>query len=176
MKVDAVGTGLVLMLAAGLLVSSAAPQNGPGETGEANAVVRGRAIFEDQGQCLTCHLVANHGSLVGTDLTEVGVNLTPLQLRDALIHPRSEVQGQNQLYSVVTRDGTVHTGKLLNQDHFSLQMLDATGKLMAFQRDGLRASHLVPTKPMPSYQDKLTGRQLDDLIAFLTSLRGVTPQ
>ena len=176
MKVDAVGTGLVLMLAAGLLVAPAAPQNGPAENAEASAVVRGQAIFEDQGRCLTCHLVANHGSLVGTDLTEIGLKMTPLQLREAVVHPRPEVQGTNQLYSVVTREGTVHTGKLLNQDHFSLQMLDATGKLMTFQRDSLRASHLVQTKPMPSYQDKLTGRQLDDLIAFLTSLRGVMPQ
>jgi quinoprotein glucose dehydrogenase len=176
MKVDAVRTGLILIFAAGLLARAVVSQNGPGETAEAGAIVRGQAIFEDQGKCLTCHFVANHGSLVGTGLTEIGLKLTPLQLRDALVHPQPEVQAQNQLYSVVTRDGTVHTGKLLNQDHFSLQMLDATGRLMAFKRDSLRASHPVQPAPMPSYQDKLTGRQLDDLIAFLTSLRGVTPQ
>jgi putative heme-binding domain-containing protein len=176
MNIHAIGTSLILMLAAGFLVSPAAPQNGPGNTTEASAVVRGQAIFEDQGKCLTCHLVANHGSLVGTDLTEIGLKMTPLQLRDALIHPRPEVQGQNQLYSVVTRDGTGYTGKLLNQDDFSLQMLDATGRLISFKKDGLRASHLTDTAPMPSYKEKLSDRQLDDLIAFLTSLKGVTPQ
>jgi quinoprotein glucose dehydrogenase len=176
MKVDAMRTGLILIFAAGLLARPVVSQNGPGETAEAGAIVRGQAIFEDQGKCLACHFVANHGSLVGNDLTEIGLKLTPLQLRDALVHPRPEGQGQSQLYSVVTRDGTVHTGKLLNQDHFSLQMLDATGKLMSFKRDGLRASHPVQPAPMPSYRDKLTGRQLDDLIAFLTSLRGVTPR
>jgi quinoprotein glucose dehydrogenase len=176
MKVDVIATGLILIFAAGLLARPVVSQNGPSETAEAGAVVRGQAVFEDQGKCLTCHFVANHGSLVGTDLTEIGLKLTPLQLREALIHPQPEVRGENQLYSVVARDGTIHNGKLLNQDRFSLQMLDDTGRLIAFKRDGLRAYHPVQPAAMPSYQDKLTGRQLDDLIAFLTSLRGVTPR
>ena len=57
-------TGLILIFAAGLLARPIVSQNGPGETAEAGATVRGQAIFEDQGKCLTCHFVANHGSLV----------------------------------------------------------------------------------------------------------------
>ena len=162
-------TGLILIFAAGLLARPMVSQNGPGETAEAGAIVRGQAIFEGQGKCLTCHFVANHGSLVGTDLTEIGLKLTPLQLRDALVHPRPEGQRQNQLYTVVTRDGTVHTGKLLNQDHFSLQLLDATGKPDGIQEG--RPARLSPGTAstdafLPGQAHRPAARRPDRLLNF----------
>lgn len=139
-------------------------------------LARGQAIFEGKGRCLVCHYVANHGSLLGPDLSEIGAQMTPVQLENALLDPAPEVQPQNRLYSVVTREGANFTGKLLNQDRFSLQMLDSKEQLIAFEKSDLLQYHFVKTPPMPPYRDRLNSKELADLIAFLGSLQGVKQQ
>lgn len=136
-------------------------------------VARGQTIFEGKGRCLTCHYVANHGSLLGPDLSDIGTRMTSAEIESALVAPEAEVQAQNRLYSVVTREGATFTGKLLNQDRFSLQMLDSERQLMAFEKSDLRQYGFAKTPPMPSYRDKLNQQELADLVAFLVSLKGV---
>jgi cytochrome c1 len=83
---------------------------------------------------------------------------------------------KTRLYRVVTRGGKTITGKLLNQDPYSLQMLDSEGRLVAFQRAELRDAGFAQTPPMPSYHDKLSSEEQADLIAYLASLKGAAPQ
>ena len=73
---------------------------------------------------------------------------------------------------IVTRAGKVVRGKLLNQDPYSIQMLDSDGNLVAFDRSALREAGFEPATPMPSYKSRLTPQQQADLLAFLASLRG----
>lgn len=136
----------------------------------------GEAIFKGQGGCLSCHRVLDDGSRLGPDLSDVGSRLAVDALRASLIEPNPEVQSQYRSYRVITRDGTVITGKLLNQDQFSLQMLDSNEKLRAFQKSDLREYNFVKTAPMPSYQGKLSPEELTDLIAYLASLKGPAKQ
>jgi hypothetical protein len=86
------------------------------------------------------------------------------------------VQPNNRLYRVVTHGGKTITGKLLNQDVYSLQMLDSEGRLLAFQRAELGDAGFVQTPPMPSYRDKLSSQEQADLLAYLASLKSVMPQ
>ena len=72
----------------------------------------------------------------------------------------------------MTRRGATITGKLLNQDSFSLQLLDASGRLVSVAKADLREYALLKTSPMPSYRDKLTGQELADVVSYLASLRG----
>ena len=86
------------------------------------------------------------------------------------------MQLKNRIYRVVTRGGKTITGKLLNQDEYSLQMIDSAGQLVAFQRADLRDAGFVQTPPMPSYRDKLSAEEQADLLAYLGSLKNVTPE
>jgi len=132
---------------------------------------RGKAIVEGSGGCLACHRVDDKGTQAGVDLTEIGSARTAEQLEKALTDPSAEVHPQNRLYRVTTREGITVTGKLLNQDQFSLQMLDGKGRLVAFQRSNLRESGFIPTPSMPSYKEKLNPQQLQDVIRFLATLK-----
>jgi putative heme-binding domain-containing protein len=133
---------------------------------------RGKEIFEGKGQCLTCHRVRTTGSRVGPDLTDIGMLRRTGELQTSLVDPDAEVLEANRYYRVVTKDGQTVTGRLLNEDTFSVQLLDSTEKLRSFKIADLREHAFVAKSPMPSYRDKLTSAELADVIGYLTSLKG----
>jgi cytochrome c oxidase cbb3-type subunit 3 len=153
------------------LRSVAAESGSVSGTGDA---ARGRAIFEGKGACQTCHSVRNTGSFVGPDLTDIGALRRAVQLERSLLNPDAEILAQNRTYRVVTREGATITGKLLNRDTFTIQLMDAQG-LRSFQKANLRESGFVEKSPMPSYKDKLSEQELADLVSYLVSLKGIQP-
>ena len=135
--------------------------------------VRGKAIFEGKGQCLNCHRVRTTGSRVGPDLTDIGMLRRAVELRRSVLEPDVEVLASNRYYRVVLKDGQTVTGRLLNQDTFSVQMLDSNEKLRTFKMTDLKERAFFPKSPMPSYKDKLTDAEVADLLGYLTSLKGL---
>jgi putative heme-binding domain-containing protein len=146
------------------------------ETQVSGDSAHGQAIFEGKGACLSCHRVGDRGSRLGPNLSDIATQRSVEDLQKALIDPSQEVAAENKLYRVVTRDGREITGKLLNQDIYSLQMLDSKEHLVAFQKSTLREFNFVQTPPMPSYRDKLSAGEQTGLIAYLATLRGVVKQ
>jgi putative heme-binding domain-containing protein len=175
MKVHSYRLLLAMLLSAAALLSQESVSSDPGHIAVPEDVRRGETIFEDKGGCLACHGVGMHGSLVGPDLSNIGAQLMPEQLRDALLSPAREVRPQYRRYLAVTRGGEKIVGKLLNQDRSSLQMLDTRGRLVSLDKSNLRDYDFAVTEPMPSYKDKLNDQEMRDLIVFLSSLKGVRP-
>ena len=95
------------------------------------------------------------------------------ELQLSLTDPDAEVLAANRYYRVVTRGGQTITGRLLNEDTFSIQLLDTTEKLRTFKVADLREHAFIPGSTMPSYKDKLTADELSDVIGYLTSLKGL---
>jgi putative heme-binding domain-containing protein len=134
---------------------------------------RGKQIFEGKGGCLSCHRVGAEGSRVGPNLTDIGTLRRPANLQQSLIDPNAEVLGPNRYYRVVTKDGKTITGRLLNEDTFSVQLLDTSENLRSFKVADLREHAFVAKSPMPSYKDRLTPEELSDVVGYLTSLKGL---
>jgi putative heme-binding domain-containing protein len=124
-----------------------------------------------QNGCLSCHRVGEAGSYIGPGLDGVATHRTLEQLQASLRSPKKEVLPENRRVQVVASDGKTVTGRLLNQDAFSVQMIDSAGHLQSFARSGLREFTIVTTNPMPSYADKLSAQDLDDLVRYLSSLK-----
>ena len=161
------------------------------------SVERGQAIFDGKGGCLDCHAVAGAGSRFGPDLTDIGSRagaasslrgrsgrgaLPPdptapgrgqAELERSILDPDAEILPQNRTIRVVTRDGAAITGRLLNQDTFSLQLIDSKERMMSLEKSSLREYGFVKASPMPSYRDKLSAQELSDLVAYLLSLKGI---
>jgi cytochrome c oxidase cbb3-type subunit III len=134
---------------------------------------RGKLVFEGKGNCTSCHRVNGSGSRVGPDLSEIGALRRTAELEQSLVDPNAEILPQNRYYRVVTRGGEVITGRILNEDTFTVQLLDSKERLISLQRSDLRESGFIETSPMPSYRDKLSSRELADLVAYLGSLKGL---
>jgi len=134
---------------------------------------RGKTIFEGKGGCLNCHRVNGKGSYLGPELTDIGVTRRAAQLERSILEPDAEILPQNRFFHVVTRDGTTITGRLLNLDTFTVQLMDSNEQLRSFLKINLKEFEFVDRSPMPSYQGKLNPAEVADVVAYLVSLRGV---
>jgi putative heme-binding domain-containing protein len=148
---------------------TAAPAPSAGGPGDAT---RGKAVVEGKGQCLTCHQVDGAGSQLGPDLNRVGPLRRTGELQRSLTDPDAEIVDDNRFARVVTRGGETITGRLLNQDTFSIQLFDVKERLLSFTKSDLREYAILKSSPMPSYRQTLTAEELADVVSYLRSLKG----
>jgi len=146
--------------------------------------VAGRRLYQDRGRCGDCHVLAGEGSGWAPDLSEVGLRLPGAQLRESLVRPAARqpaiplpsVHGPYPAYLVVEATlpgGTVIRGTRVTEDDFTLVVREPDGRLRSLDKTGLRRLRKVFTEsPMPSYADAFSPAELDDLVAYLASLRG----
>jgi putative heme-binding domain-containing protein len=146
--------------------------NGEASGGPGGDVGRGRTVAEGKGQCLTCHSIGVNGMHAGPALTDIGAQRRGADLMRSLTDPAGEVRPENRTIRVVTRDGRTLTGRFLNQDTFSIQLIDATDKMLSVDKATVRESSIQTTSPMPSFKDKLSAQELADVVSYLSSLKG----
>jgi putative heme-binding domain-containing protein len=136
---------------------------------------RGRAVFEGDGNCLTCHRVGDRGAYVGPDLTEIGRLRTPAAIQRSLLDPTASMRPINRPVEAITNTGRVVKGRRLNEDSYTVQIQDDHGRLVSLVKADLRQLTVATTSPMPPYGDKLTAAAIADLIAYLMTLNGSQP-
>ena len=134
--------------------------------------VRGQAVFEGKGNCTRCHRVNGKGSRVAPDLSDIGAIRSPDALERSLIDPTGSMLPLNRSVRAVTRDGKVITGRRLNEDTYTVQLIDSEERLVSLAKADLREYAVVKTSPMPSYKATLGSEELDDVVAYLRSLKG----
>jgi putative heme-binding domain-containing protein len=134
---------------------------------------RGKSIYEGKGNCASCHRIRGVGARIGPDLSDIGNLRLAGELERSVLDPDAEILAQNRHFRAVTKDGATITGTLLNEDKYSVQLLDSNGRLVSLKRANLREAVFVEKSPMPSYKDKLTQQELSDLVGYLGSLKGV---
>jgi putative heme-binding domain-containing protein len=137
--------------------------------------VNGKAIFEGKGTCTSCHMVSGAGGFLGPDLSSVGLTRRSIELERALTDPNADLRTGTRTAKVVARDGTTTVGRLLNQDTYSLQMIDAKGNLQAVMKDNVRSWDVMATSAMPSFADKLTTQELADVVSYLGTMKTPVP-
>ena len=132
---------------------------------------RGRGLFEGKGECGSCHRVRGHGPRSAPDLSDIGLARTPAALRRTLVEPSSAMVPINRPVRIVTRDGRTIRGRRLNEDTYTVQLLDADEKLLSISKSDIRTLVVDTTSPMPSYGTRLTADEIADVLAYLLTLR-----
>jgi putative heme-binding domain-containing protein len=132
---------------------------------------RGKTLVESNG-CFDCHRIGDRGSRLGPNLSDIGTRRTPDRLQKSMVAPDEEVLFESRFVRVVTKDGTSITGRLLNQDAMSVQLMNQKEELKTYLRANIREYTILDKGLMPSSQGKLTDQQVSDIVAYLGSLKG----
>jgi cytochrome c oxidase cbb3-type subunit 3 len=132
----------------------------------------GVVLFRGKGGCFKCHRVNGEGGRVGPDLSQVGARRSPDHLRASLLDPGQYVSPLDRRVHAVTRDGNRFSGIRLNEDTYSVQLLDPEENLISVLKRDLEEYHLDGSSSMPSYKGVFSESELKDLVAYLYSLRG----
>jgi putative heme-binding domain-containing protein len=136
---------------------------------------KGGAIYAKSG-CATCHGLKQGsgvvGGMMGPELSNIGLRRNGEFLRASLIDPEASVPIGFMMVKVVRRDGSSVSGVRVGEDSFTIVVRDASDRTHAFQKSDLTDIQKQPGKsPMPSYKGQLSPADLDDLVAYLASLR-----
>jgi cytochrome c oxidase cbb3-type subunit III len=149
------------------------------QTGNAS---RGRELFAGSASCATCHMIEGKGGRLGPDLTATGSARSVDYIVDSVRNPsRRLAQGiseamkefsqEYETVSVTDDRGQKFQGVILNEDNFTLQMLDTREQLHLFEKDKLRSLDKSRESLMPRYDEKtLPEKDLQDIVAYLLSL------
>ena len=76
--------------------------------------------------------------------------------------------------TVVTADGTSIVGVPINEDTFTVQVMDTSERVHSLEKRSLRSYRHEDRSLMPAYpENRLNATDLDDLVAYLQTLRAV---
>jgi cytochrome c oxidase cbb3-type subunit 3 len=129
----------------------------------------GAKLFRRNG-CSKCHLIGGDGGRLGPDLTDIGSIRSPSYLRTAIADPNAKSTADYRAVRIVDNTGKQISGVRLNEDTYSIQIMDYQENLRSLAKPDLREVQVSKDSAMPAFS-KLSPADLDDLTAYLSSLK-----
>jgi cytochrome c oxidase cbb3-type subunit III len=129
----------------------------------------GEVVFFGKGGCAGCHSIGERGGNLGPDLSDIGASRTPRQIRESILEPSIRPTEGFRGVKAVMSDGRVVEGVARNNTNYSMQILDAAGKLHLLDKRELAEVVFRKGSLMPGdYGARLTKDELQNLLAFLS--------
>ncbi|MGH9454831.1 MAG: c-type cytochrome, partial [Terriglobia bacterium] len=133
----------------------------------------GQQFFLGKGRCGSCHMIDGVGSPIGPDLSETGRDMTVDEIRDALLHPSSNIAPGYDLVAVQLQNGQTVLGFARNRSNFDIELQDLQGQFHRLPANKIAAITEDKHSLMPPVEGSTD--QIQDLIAYLSGLTGVKP-
>jgi putative heme-binding domain-containing protein len=134
-------------------------------------VEHGQQLFT--ANCTSCHRVGTKGGHLGPDLTRVGVARSRAALVREIRTPSEWITPGFETVTVVTKDGQKVRGTKKNEDVFSVQVMDMRERLQGYVKSNVQDVVVEKASLMPAFTaQRLSDSDLNDLIGYLTTLRG----
>ena len=142
----------------------------------------GEALFFGTARCSSCHIVKGHGGRLGPELSTVGSARSRAYLVESIRQPGRQLT-QNRAFgddvtlkydtvTAVTADGRTIVGVPMNEDTFTLQLMDTSERVHSLDKKTLKSVRHENRSLMPAYDpSRLSNADLDNLVAYLQSLR-----
>ena len=147
---------------------------------------RGEALFFGTTRCSSCHIVDGRGGRLGPELSRVGSARSRAYLIESIREPNKQIT-RNLVFgdislkydtvTAVTGDGRTIVGVPMNEDTFTVQIMDTAERVHSLDKKTLKSFRHDNRSLMPGYDaSRLGPTDLDDVVAYLLSLRSVTPK
>jgi putative heme-binding domain-containing protein len=147
---------------------------------------RGEALFFGAARCSSCHIVNGRGGRLGPELSTVGSARSRAYIVESIREPNRQLT-QNRGFgesvslkydtvTAVTADGRTIVGVPMNEDTFTVQVMDMSERIHSLEKKSLKSIRHEDRSLMPSYDTgRLSNADLDDLVVYLQSLRSTSP-
>ncbi len=149
---------------------------------------RGERLYRGKGSCAACHGDNGTGNRFGPGLTTVGARRSAEFIRESIVDPASTLpQGLTGLLAfgfreylpvaAVKQAGRSEVrGHRVNETSFAILVRDQAGELHSFHKTELvELTKQFGQSLMPSYRTLFSDAELNDLVAYLISLREPIP-
>ncbi len=130
-------------------------------------VAAGEKLFFGKGECSSCHMIQGRGGYLGPDLSNIGVTRRLGELRSALTNPPAEASADYRPL-VLSKQGHQLRAVAKHTSPWSVQVLDEHGDLHLVHGDAVRTLTFLKKSWMPSYAQRLSSEEMEDLLAFLS--------
>jgi mono/diheme cytochrome c family protein len=77
----------------------------------------------------------------------------------------------NRAVRIVMRDGSTIRGRRLNEDTYTVQIIDERERLVSIAKSDMRSFDVARESAMPAYGGKFTNDEIADVVAYLLTLR-----
>jgi cytochrome c oxidase cbb3-type subunit III len=135
--------------------------------------VRGETIFLGKAGCAGCHMVAGKGGFIASDLSAYARTHTVEQIRNEITKPTVSNDRQARVVTATIRNGEKYTGRIRNEDNFSVQLQTLDGTFLLLAKSELETLEYSSRTLMPSdYGSTLSSRELNDIVSYLMSTAG----
>jgi putative heme-binding domain-containing protein len=132
---------------------------------------RGKELFDGKGTCASCHRIGATGPLTAPPLNDIGLARTPAALERSIREPSSAMLPINRPVRIVMLDGSTISGRRLNEDTATVQLIDDNERLHSIAKRDVRSMEVATVSAMPAYADRLTDAEISDLVGYLLTLR-----
>lgn len=143
----------------------ATPEEVPGDP------AAGEVVYDRIG-CASCHIINGEGGILGPELTDVGRRRGLSFLEESILKPEADLPTNYRGTRLLTIAGQEVVGIQLNEDDYSIQIRDISGNPRSFLKHNLKRIQRDNPSLMPDYRSILSAKQLEDLVAYLASLKG----
>jgi putative heme-binding domain-containing protein len=151
----------------------------PAATGNA---ARGETLFFGAQRCSACHMVNGRGGRLGPELSHAGSSRPRAYLVESIRDPNRQLTentsfgGFYDTVVAVMPDGKTVTGVPMDEDTFTVQIMDTAERIHFLEKKALKSFRHEKRSLMPAYAaGALNDADLDDLVAYLQSLRAPSP-
>ncbi|WP_437206305.1 PVC-type heme-binding CxxCH protein [Planctomicrobium sp. SH664] len=130
---------------------------------------RGEILFAHTGGagCFRCHSLDEKQNGFGPNLAGIGQRSSPLHIAQSIIDPNAVITEGFNLQQILTDDGLMHAGVLLEESGLTVTLGLPTGEAVRINKKSIESRQSAKISAMPPLGTTLTAAQVADLTAFL---------
>jgi putative heme-binding domain-containing protein len=131
---------------------------------------RGETIFLGKAGCSGCHMAAGKGGFISSDLSAYARTRTVEQIRNEITAPPKN-DHRARLATATLRSGERYTGRVRNEDNFSVQLQTLDGIFHFLAKSELEGLEYSSQPLMPTdFASTLNPDELNDVVSYLISV------
>lgn len=134
---------------------------------------RGEVLFRHSlgPGCAKCHSLDETKNGFGPNLSNIGSRSNAMHVVQSIVQPSEIItEGFNQ-QTVVTKEGKVYSGVLLEESGLTLSLGTSAGERIDIPKPSIEERNSNPVSAMPDLAETLTPLQVADLATFLLAMK-----